>query len=73
MHVRTKGVFLCPMQPFLGGACSVNQISGKICVGEEVVATIDGHWVRKNHLSGVFLSLRLLPLGFGLMPVEIRH
>ncbi|XP_075894242.1 oxysterol-binding protein-related protein 5 isoform X2 [Nelusetta ayraudi] len=32
------------LKPFLGGACSVNQISGKICVGEEVVATIDGHW-----------------------------
>lgn len=56
MHVRTKGVFLCPMQPFLGGACSVNQISGKICVGEEVVATIDGHWVRKN-MSLVFFCL----------------
>lgn len=53
-HVRVSVVFLCPMQPFLGGACSVNQISGKICVGDEVVATIDGHWVRKGIYAGVF-------------------
>ncbi|XP_042268586.1 oxysterol-binding protein-related protein 5 isoform X1 [Thunnus albacares] len=32
------------LKPFLGGACSVNQISGKIFVGEELVATVDGHW-----------------------------
>lgn len=34
------------LQPFLGGACSVNQISGKIFMGEELLATVDGHWVR---------------------------
>lgn len=33
-------------QPFLGGSCSVNQISGKIFVGEELMANVDGHWVR---------------------------
>uniref|UniRef100_A0A3Q3X1Q3 Oxysterol-binding protein n=1 Tax=Mola mola TaxID=94237 RepID=A0A3Q3X1Q3_MOLML len=32
------------LKPFLGGSCSVNQISGKISVGEELMATIDGHW-----------------------------
>ncbi|XP_008298885.1 oxysterol-binding protein-related protein 8 isoform X2 [Stegastes partitus] len=32
------------LKPFLGGACSVNQISGKIFVGEELLATVDGHW-----------------------------
>lgn len=32
------------LKPFLGGACSVNQISGKISVGEELLATVDGHW-----------------------------
>uniref|UniRef100_A0A3Q0T6H2 Oxysterol-binding protein n=1 Tax=Amphilophus citrinellus TaxID=61819 RepID=A0A3Q0T6H2_AMPCI len=32
------------LKPFLGGSCSVNQISGKILVGEEVLATVDGHW-----------------------------
>lgn len=32
------------LKPFLGGSCSVNQISGKIFVGEEVLATVDGHW-----------------------------
>uniref|UniRef100_A0A674PIE8 Oxysterol-binding protein n=1 Tax=Takifugu rubripes TaxID=31033 RepID=A0A674PIE8_TAKRU len=32
------------LKPFLGGACSVNQISGKIFMGEELLATIDGHW-----------------------------
>ncbi|KAM9754122.1 oxysterol-binding protein-related protein 5 isoform 2-T2 [Menidia menidia] len=32
------------LKPFLGGSSSVNQISGKIFVGEELLATIDGHW-----------------------------
>ncbi|XP_034444188.1 oxysterol-binding protein-related protein 5 isoform X1 [Hippoglossus hippoglossus] len=32
------------LKPFLGGSCSVNQISGKIVVGEELLATVDGHW-----------------------------
>uniref|UniRef100_A0A8P4KSG0 Oxysterol-binding protein n=1 Tax=Dicentrarchus labrax TaxID=13489 RepID=A0A8P4KSG0_DICLA len=32
------------LKPFLGGACSVNQISGKISVGDELLATVDGHW-----------------------------
>lgn len=33
-------------QPFLGSSCNVNQISGKIRMGEDVLATVDGHWVR---------------------------
>lgn len=33
----------------------MNQISGKIYVGEEVVATVDGHWVR------AFISFSRLP------------
>ncbi|CAN9498790.1 unnamed protein product [Ophioblennius macclurei] len=32
------------LKPFFGGACSVNQISGKIFMGEELLATVDGHW-----------------------------
>uniref|UniRef100_A0A8C9WZN4 Oxysterol-binding protein n=1 Tax=Sander lucioperca TaxID=283035 RepID=A0A8C9WZN4_SANLU len=32
------------LKPFLGGSCSVNQISGKIYAGEELLATVDGHW-----------------------------
>ncbi|KAG5839090.1 hypothetical protein ANANG_G00201240 [Anguilla anguilla] len=32
------------LKPFLGSASSVNQISGKIRVGEDVLATMDGHW-----------------------------
>uniref|UniRef100_A0A8D3BLA4 Oxysterol-binding protein n=1 Tax=Scophthalmus maximus TaxID=52904 RepID=A0A8D3BLA4_SCOMX len=32
------------LKPFLGGSSSVNQISGKISVGEELLATVDGHW-----------------------------
>lgn len=32
------------LKPFLGGSGSVNQISGKIFVGEELAATVDGHW-----------------------------
>ncbi|KAL4622705.1 oxysterol-binding protein-related protein 5 [Arapaima gigas] len=32
------------LKPFLGSSCSVNQISGKIRMGDEVLATIEGHW-----------------------------
>lgn len=42
----TTIVFLSPSQPFLGSSCNVNQISGKIRMGEDVLATVDGHWVR---------------------------
>lgn len=44
----SKGIAFsfCSLQPFLGGSGSVNQINGKIFVGEEVLATVDGHWVR---------------------------
>ncbi|RXN00293.1 Oxysterol-binding protein-related protein 8 [Acipenser ruthenus] len=31
-------------QPFLGNNDSVNQISGKIKLGKEVLATLEGHW-----------------------------
>uniref|UniRef100_A0A672QY72 Oxysterol-binding protein n=1 Tax=Sinocyclocheilus grahami TaxID=75366 RepID=A0A672QY72_SINGR len=34
------------LKPFLGSSCNVNQISGKIRLGEDVLATVDGHWVR---------------------------
>ncbi|XP_030070001.1 oxysterol-binding protein-related protein 8 isoform X2 [Microcaecilia unicolor] len=32
------------LKPFLGGDNSVNQISGKIKLGKEVLATLEGHW-----------------------------
>uniref|UniRef100_A0AAR2J2T4 Oxysterol-binding protein n=1 Tax=Pygocentrus nattereri TaxID=42514 RepID=A0AAR2J2T4_PYGNA len=32
------------LKPFLGSSCNVNQISGKIRMGEDLLATIDGHW-----------------------------
>ncbi|KAM9854089.1 oxysterol-binding protein-related protein 5 [Aulostomus maculatus] len=32
------------LKPFLGGSSSVNQISGKILMGDELLATVDGHW-----------------------------
>ncbi|XP_036390764.1 oxysterol-binding protein-related protein 5-like isoform X1 [Megalops cyprinoides] len=32
------------LKPFLGSSSSVNQISGKIRMGEDVLATVDGHW-----------------------------
>lgn len=34
------------LQPFLGSSDSVNQVSGKIKLGKEVLATLEGHWVR---------------------------
>lgn len=39
------------LKPFLGGSCNVNQISGKICLGEDVLATVDGHWDGKVHMT----------------------
>nr|XP_021532705.1 oxysterol-binding protein-related protein 5-like [Aotus nancymaae] len=33
-------------QPFFGGSTSINQISGKITSGEEVLASLSGHWDR---------------------------
>lgn len=32
-------------QPFLGSSCNVNQVSGKIRMGEDMLATVEGHWV----------------------------
>ncbi|XP_031420208.1 oxysterol-binding protein-related protein 5 [Clupea harengus] len=32
------------LKPFLGSACHVNQISGKIRLGDDVMATVEGHW-----------------------------
>uniref|UniRef100_A0A8B9HWE9 Oxysterol-binding protein n=1 Tax=Astyanax mexicanus TaxID=7994 RepID=A0A8B9HWE9_ASTMX len=32
------------LKPFLGSSCNVNQVSGKIRVGEDVLATVEGHW-----------------------------
>uniref|UniRef100_A0A671R3T1 Oxysterol-binding protein n=1 Tax=Sinocyclocheilus anshuiensis TaxID=1608454 RepID=A0A671R3T1_9TELE len=39
------------LKPFLGSSCNVNQISGKIRLGEDVLATVDGHWDSKVHLT----------------------
>uniref|UniRef100_A0A671QRR9 Oxysterol-binding protein n=1 Tax=Sinocyclocheilus anshuiensis TaxID=1608454 RepID=A0A671QRR9_9TELE len=39
------------LKPFLGSSCNVNQISGKIRIGEDVLATVDGHWDSKVHLT----------------------
>uniref|UniRef100_A0A2K5Q1D7 Oxysterol-binding protein n=1 Tax=Cebus imitator TaxID=2715852 RepID=A0A2K5Q1D7_CEBIM len=32
------------LKPFFGGSTSINQISGKITSGEEVLASLSGHW-----------------------------
>uniref|UniRef100_A0A4W4ETJ9 Oxysterol-binding protein n=1 Tax=Electrophorus electricus TaxID=8005 RepID=A0A4W4ETJ9_ELEEL len=32
------------LKPFLGSSCNVNRVSGKIRMGEDVLATVDGHW-----------------------------
>ncbi|ELW71937.1 Oxysterol-binding protein-related protein 5 [Tupaia chinensis] len=34
------------LKPFFGGSASINQISGKIMSGEEVLASLTGHWDR---------------------------
>lgn len=35
------------LKPFLGSSDSVNQVSGKIKLGKEVLATLQGHWDRE--------------------------
>ncbi|CAG0919492.1 unnamed protein product [Notodromas monacha] len=37
------------LKPFLGGNDSVNIVSGKIRIGKDTVATIDGHWDGPMH------------------------
>ncbi|XP_053337856.1 oxysterol-binding protein-related protein 5 [Clarias gariepinus] len=32
------------LKPFLGSSCNVNQVSGKIRMGEDMLATVEGHW-----------------------------
>ncbi|XP_004393846.1 PREDICTED: oxysterol-binding protein-related protein 5 isoform X2 [Odobenus rosmarus divergens] len=39
------------LKPFFGGSTSINQISGKITSGEEVVARLSGHWDREVFLK----------------------
>ncbi|XP_054097185.1 oxysterol-binding protein-related protein 5 isoform X1 [Callithrix jacchus] len=34
------------LKPFFGGSTNINQISGKITSGEEVLASLSGHWDR---------------------------
>nr|XP_044605919.1 oxysterol-binding protein-related protein 5 [Equus asinus] len=35
------------LKPFFGGSASINQISGKIMSGEEILARLSGHWDRE--------------------------
>uniref|UniRef100_G5E7C5 Oxysterol-binding protein n=1 Tax=Loxodonta africana TaxID=9785 RepID=G5E7C5_LOXAF len=35
------------LKPFFGGSTSINQISGRITAGEEVLARLSGHWDRE--------------------------
>ncbi|RMC00174.1 hypothetical protein DUI87_22776 [Hirundo rustica rustica] len=37
--------------PFFGGSTSINQISGKIKCGEEVLASLTGHWDGEVHMN----------------------
>lgn len=50
-RLTTFAVSLLPWQPFFGGSTSINQISGKIKCGEEVLATLTGHWVTFDNRS----------------------
>nr|XP_015100315.1 oxysterol-binding protein-related protein 5 isoform X4 [Vicugna pacos]XP_031546906.1 oxysterol-binding protein-related protein 5 isoform X4 [Vicugna pacos] len=44
-HLRAELEF--KLKPFFGGSTSINQISGKITSGEEVLARLMGHWDRE--------------------------
>uniref|UniRef100_A0A8C5X537 OSBL5 protein n=1 Tax=Malurus cyaneus samueli TaxID=2593467 RepID=A0A8C5X537_9PASS len=39
------------LKPFFGGSASINQISGKIKCGEEVLASLTGHWDGEVHIN----------------------
>ncbi|XP_036076904.1 oxysterol-binding protein-related protein 5 isoform X3 [Rousettus aegyptiacus] len=39
------------LKPFFGGSTSINQISGKIVAGQEVLARLSGHWDREVFLE----------------------
>uniref|UniRef100_A0A5F8GHU8 Oxysterol-binding protein n=1 Tax=Monodelphis domestica TaxID=13616 RepID=A0A5F8GHU8_MONDO len=39
------------LKPFFGGSSGLNQISGKIKSGEDVVASLEGHWDREVYIS----------------------
>ncbi len=39
------------LKPFLGGSDSMNAISGKIKLGRETLADIDGHWDGPMYLT----------------------
>ncbi|MEE6499398.1 hypothetical protein FKM82_003436 [Ascaphus truei] len=39
------------LKPFFGGSESLNQISGKIKAGGEVLANLDGHWDREVYIN----------------------
>ncbi|OCT88935.1 oxysterol-binding protein-related protein 8 isoform X2 [Xenopus laevis] len=58
------------LKPFLGNDDSVNQISGKIKLGKEVLATLEGHWD-----SEVFIHDKKTDVSetFWNPTLEIRH
>uniref|UniRef100_A0A4X2KWT7 Oxysterol-binding protein n=1 Tax=Vombatus ursinus TaxID=29139 RepID=A0A4X2KWT7_VOMUR len=39
------------LKPFFGGSSGLNQISGKIKSGEDVLASLDGHWDREVYIN----------------------
>ncbi|PIO36451.1 hypothetical protein AB205_0122990 [Aquarana catesbeiana] len=41
------------LKPFFGGSDTLNQISGKIKVAGELLASLDGHWDREVYLNDV--------------------
>nr|XP_020826447.1 oxysterol-binding protein-related protein 5 isoform X8 [Phascolarctos cinereus] len=39
------------LKPFFGGSSGLNQISGKIKSGEDVLASLEGHWDREVYIN----------------------
>ena len=62
------------LQPFLGGGEFTNAVSGKIKLGKETLATIDGHWdstvMIKEKKSGVKRFARLKKNKKNLRPLQ---
>lgn len=57
------------LKPFLGGNDCVNQIMGKISLGEETLATFQGHWDREVYIQEKKIGS---PVSFWSVTSEIR-
>ncbi len=56
-------LFICVLQPFLGSGEASNRLTGRIKMGQETLATLDGKWdqeiyirEKRTGVSGISIS-----------------